>query len=69
MKVGPVTKLDKENKTTSKKFYDDVMLVNCDVIVILIIYGRFRAIQKPNSGYLISRTYIFFKSNFLSNKN
>ena len=34
MKLGPVTKLDKRNKTTSKKFDDDVMLENCDVIVI-----------------------------------
>ena len=25
MKLGPVTKLDKRNKTTSKKFGDDVM--------------------------------------------
>ena len=25
MKLGPVTKLDKKNKTTSKKFDDDVM--------------------------------------------
>ena len=33
MKLGPVTKLDKENKTTSKRFDDDVMSANCDVIV------------------------------------
>ena len=30
MKLGPVTKSDKSNKTTSKKFYDDVMSANCD---------------------------------------
>ena len=29
MKLGPVTKLDKRNKTTSKKFDDDVMSENC----------------------------------------
>ena len=34
MKVGPVTKLDKRNKTTSEKFDNDVMPENCDVIVI-----------------------------------
>ena len=34
MKLGPVTKLDKRNKTTSKKFDDDVMSKNCDVIAI-----------------------------------
>ena len=38
MKLGPVTKLDKRNKTTSKSFDDDVMSANCDVIVIFPIY-------------------------------
>ena len=33
MKVGPVIKLDKRNKTTLRKFDNDVMSVNCDVIV------------------------------------
>ena len=32
MKLEPVTKLDKRNKTTSKKCDDDVMLENCYVI-------------------------------------
>ena len=39
MKLGPVTKLDKRNKATSKKF-DDIMLANGDVIVISPIYGQ-----------------------------
>ena len=39
MKLGPVTKLDKRNKTKSKKFGDDVMSENCDVIAIFSIYG------------------------------
>ena len=34
MKLGPVTKLDKKNKTTSKNFDDDVNSEDCDVIVI-----------------------------------
>ena len=34
MKLGPVTKLDERNKTTSKKFDDDVMSANCDVMFI-----------------------------------
>ena len=34
MKLGPVTKLDKRNKTTTKKINDHVMLANCEVIVI-----------------------------------
>ena len=33
MKLGPVTKLNKRNKTTSKKIDDDFMSANCDVIV------------------------------------
>ena len=44
MKLGPVTKLDKRNKTTSKmskkkKIDDDVMSANCDAIVIFPIFG------------------------------
>ena len=34
MNLGPVTKFDKRNKTMLKKFDDDVMSENCDVIVI-----------------------------------
>ena len=34
MKRGPVTKVDKGNKKTSKKIDDDVISLNCDVIVI-----------------------------------
>ena len=41
MKFEPVTKLDKRNKTTSKKIDDGVMSTNCDVIVIFPIYGQF----------------------------
>ena len=50
MKLGPVTKIDKKNKTTSKKFDDDVMSKDCDVIAIYPIYGQFGAIHKPDSG-------------------
>ena len=38
-KLGSVTKLGKRNKTTSKKFDDDDMSENYDVIVIFMIYG------------------------------
>ena len=37
MKVGPVTKLDKKNKTTSKKCDNDVMSEICDTIAIFLI--------------------------------
>ena len=50
MKLEPVTKLDKRNKTTSKKFDDDVMSANCDVIVTFPIYGPFGATWKLDSG-------------------
>ena len=50
MKLEPVTKLDKRNKTTSKELDDEVMLANCDAIVIFPIYAQFGAIQKPDSG-------------------
>ena len=69
MKLGPVTKLDKRNKTTSKKYEDDVMSANCDVIVIFPIYGQFGAIRKPDSGRIVCKTYIFINSNLLFYRN
>ena len=45
MKLRPVAKIDKRNKTTSKKFDDNVMSENCDVIVVFPIYGQFGAIR------------------------
>ena len=59
MKFGPVTKVDKKNKATSKKkkkIKNEVMLPNCYVIGIFPIYGQFGAIQKPNSGRIASKT-------------
>ena len=44
MKLGPVTKLNKGNKKTSKNFDNEVILENCDVIAIFLIYGQFGAI-------------------------
>ena len=44
MKLGSGTKIDKRNKTTSKNVDDDVMSVNCDVIVIFPIYDQSGAI-------------------------
>ena len=38
MELRPVTKLDKRNKTTSKKIDDDVMSVNCNFIVNFPIF-------------------------------
>ena len=66
MKLGPVTKLDKRNKTTSNKFDDDAMSTICDLIVIFPIYGQFGAIRKPDAGRIVCKTYIFINSNLLS---
>ena len=56
MKLGPVPKRDKRNMATSKKFYDDVMSANCDVIVFFPISGQFAATRKPNSGLMAYKT-------------
>ena len=69
MKLGPVTKVDKRDKSMSKKFDDDVMSKNCDGIIIFPIYGQFGAIWKPDSGHMVCKTYFFFNSNLLSYKN
>ena len=37
MKLGPATKFDMRNATTSKRFADDAILTNCDTIVIFPI--------------------------------
>ena len=69
MKVGPVTKLDKGNKKTSKKFDVDVMSENCDVIVIFWNSGQFGAVRRPDSGQRVCKSYVFSNSNLLSYKN
>ena len=68
MKLEPVTKLDKRNKTL-KNFDNDIMSKNCDIIVIFPIYRQFGAIRKLDSGHIVCKTYIFFNSNLLSYKN
>ena len=69
MKLGPVTILDKSNKTTSKKFDVDVMPENYDVIAIFPIYDQFGAIRKPDSGRMVCKTSIFVNNNLLFYKN
>ena len=69
MKFGLVTKLDKRNKTTSKKFDDYIMPKNCHVITIFPIYSQSGAIWKQDSGRIVCKTYIFINSNSLSDKN
>ena len=62
MKLGSVTTIDKRNTATLNKFDNDVISTNCDVIVIFPIYGQFGVIRKPDSGRMISKTYIFITS-------
>ena len=69
MKLEPVTKLDKTNKTTSKNFDDDFMSENCDVIVIFWIFGQFEAVWMPDSRHRVCKSYIFSNNNLLSYKN
>ena len=64
MKLEPVTKLDKKNKTTSKKIDNDVILGNYDAI-----YGRFGSIRKPDSRHIVCKSYIFSDSNLLFYEN
>ena len=61
IKLGPVTKLDKQNDV--KKADDDFMSADSDVIVVFPIYSRFEAIQKPDFIHIVSNTYIFINSN------
>ena len=48
---------------------DDVMPGNCDVTVFFPVYGQFAAIQKPDSGCMVYKIYIFINTNLLSCKN
>ena len=66
IKLGPVTRLDRGNTSTSKKIDDDVMSTDCDVIVFFLIYGQFATIRKPDSRCMVYKTYIFINSNLLS---
>ena len=69
MKLGPVTKLDKRNRTTSKKFDDYVMSENCDIIVIFQTSSQFGAVRRLDSGHRVCKSYVFSNSNLLSYKN
>ena len=66
MKLGAVTKLDKENRMRSKKFNDDVMSAKCGGIVIFLIYGQFGAIWKQDFGRIVCKISISINSNYLS---
>ena len=50
MKLGPVTKLDKNVKKDDKKFDDGVMWENCDVVVIFPINANLEQFRSRISG-------------------
>ena len=68
MKLGPVTKLNKWNTLTSQKIGDDVMSANM-MSLFFPIYYQFAAIQKPDSGRFVDKTYISINSNLLPYKS
>ena len=45
MKVALLAKLEKRSTTTSKKFDDDAMLANYNVIAIFLVYGQFGTVR------------------------
>ena len=69
MKLEPVPKLDKRNKTRPKKLDDDLMSEIFDVIAHFGIYSQFGSIRKPDSGHRVCKSYIFINNNLLSDKN
>ena len=42
---------------------------NCDGIVIFWIFGQFGAVQKPDFGRRVCKSYVLSNSNLLSYKN
>ena len=59
MKLAPATKLDKRNTALSKKIDDDVILANCDDIIIFFIYGQFGVTRKLNMcAYLRTKFHV-----------
>ena len=49
MKLGPVTKLDMRNMTTTKNL---LATLNYDVIVFFLNHGQFATIWKPDSRHM-----------------
>ena len=68
MKLGPVTKFDRESKARSKKVDNDVLSENCDVSAIFPFCNQSGAIWKLDSGCIACKTYILINSNYLSYK-
>ena len=61
LKPRPLLKREKRNAIKDKRFDDDIILANYNVILIILIYCQFEAIKKP-----VSKCYsqIFINNNF-----
>ena len=59
--------MTRETKRRQKKFDDDILSKNCDVITIFPSYSQFGAIQKPDSGRIVCKT-IFLTVTFYLTK-
>ena len=55
MELGPLTKLDKRNKTTSKNLGTDAMPEIFDFVAIFPIFDQFGAIRKPDFGRIVCK--------------
>ena len=69
MKPGPLFKLNKRNIKTSEKLENDLMLANCDAIVLFSILSLFRTIPDTESGQMLHDIKIFISFHLLSKKN
>ena len=69
MKLGPVTKLYKRNKTSSKKVDDDFMSEHLCVITNFLIFVQFGAVRRPDPRHRVCKSYVFSNSNLISYKN
>ena len=60
--------MTRETRQCQKNIGDDAMPANCDIIVFFQIYGQFAAIQRPYSGCMACKTYIFINYDLLPYK-
>ena len=66
MKLGAETELNKRNKTTSKKFDDEIMSANFEAMVIFSIYANLEQSRRwiPDVGCIkltIFNSYLLLK--------
>ena len=69
MKLAPVTKIEKRNKTTLKKIWSWRHVRKLWRHCHFLIWGQFGAIRKPDFGRIVCKTYDLINSNLLSYKN